>query len=80
MATPPINYSRHFQRISACVKLLCERIGFIEPFCLSEAMFNLRRACHSGMGRVSVALDVSIDRITCYLSPSFSTHTDGDCR
>ena len=79
MATPPINYSRHYQRISACVKLLCERIGFIEPLCLSEAMFNLRRACRSGMGRVSIALDVSINRKSSLLF-SLLTHTDGDCR
>ncbi len=33
------------QSVISCVQLLCERLAFIEPPEVTEAVFNLRRAC-----------------------------------
>lgn len=35
------------QSVISCVQLLCERLSFIEPPEVTEAVFNLRRACKS---------------------------------
>lgn len=67
MKHPPLNYVKQYQHVTACVKLLCERAGFFEPLCLSEAVFNLKRACRVAMGRdsfsTSIALDVSLGKM-----------------
>ena len=47
LATPPVNYTILSQSVISCIRLLCERMSFIEPFAVSEAVFNLRRACKS---------------------------------
>lgn len=44
-STPPVNYAKLSQNIISCVRLLCERMGFVETFSVSEAVYNLRRAC-----------------------------------
>ena len=41
------NYMKMCQRVISCVKMLCERLAFLEPLFLSEAVYNLRRACKS---------------------------------
>ncbi|XP_011404735.1 PREDICTED: phosphatidylinositol 4-phosphate 3-kinase C2 domain-containing subunit beta-like [Amphimedon queenslandica] len=61
MKTPPLNYIKQYQHVTACVKLLCERAGFIEPHCLSEAIFNLKRACQVAMGRDSFSTTIALD-------------------
>ena len=61
MANPPLNYIRQYQHITSCVKLLCERTGFIETLSVSEAVFNLKRACRSAMGRDSFAANIAVD-------------------
>ena len=61
MKSPPLNYVKQYQHVTACVKLLCERAGFIEPFCLSEAIFNLKRACQVAMGRDSFSTTFALD-------------------
>lgn len=35
------------QSVVSCVKLLCERLAFIEPPEITDAIFNLRRACRT---------------------------------
>ena len=35
----------HIQSVVSCVKLLCERLSFVEPPDVTEAVYNLRRAC-----------------------------------
>jgi hypothetical protein len=38
------------QTVISCVKLLCERLLYVEPPSLSNAIFSLRRACKSASG------------------------------
>jgi phosphatidylinositol-4-phosphate 3-kinase len=61
MTKPPLNYIRHYQQVTACIKMLCERAGSIEPLCVSESIFNLKRACRSAMGRDSFAANIAVD-------------------
>ena len=48
------------QSVVSCVRLLCERLSFIEPPNVTEAVYNLRRACRAAaipepdVGRVEV--------------------------
>lgn len=35
------------QSVVSCVRLLCERLSFIEPPNITEAVYNLRRACRA---------------------------------
>ena len=41
----PVDYQRYMLGVISCVRLLCERMMFVEPFDVTEAVFNLRRAC-----------------------------------
>ena len=43
----PVPIPALVQSVISCVKLLCERLLFIEPASLSDAVYNLRRACKS---------------------------------
>ena len=41
----PFGLSTLAQSVISCVRLLCERLSFLEPPEVTEAVFNLRRAC-----------------------------------
>ena len=61
LSSHPVNYQRHSMSVISCVRLLCERMMFIEPFAVSEAVFNLKRACKatSTPEEFTIALEVS---------------------
>lgn len=61
LTTPPVNYTRLCQTILACVKLICERLGFFEPVCLSEAVYNLKRVCNYAQDRDSLSANIAVD-------------------
>ena len=50
LAKSPVNYPRICHQTVACVRLICERIGFVEPVGVAEAIFDLQRACKSAGG------------------------------
>ena len=41
----PLGLPTFSQSVISCVRLLCERLLFIEPPDVTDAVFNLRRAC-----------------------------------
>jgi len=45
MQSSPLAAPTMVQSVVSCVKLLCERMSFIEPPEITDAVFNLRRAC-----------------------------------
>ena len=55
------------QAVVSCVKLLCERLSFVEPPAISEAVLNLRRACRTAS---SADLMASARDLVSPLTPS----------
>lgn len=58
---PPVNYTRMCHQTIACVKLICERFGFIETVRVSEAIFDLQRACQAFKGNDDFSLSIQVD-------------------
>ena len=66
LTTPPVNYTRLCQTTLACVKLICERLGFFEPVCISEAVYNLKRVCKYAQDRDSLSANIAVDVSSSY--------------
>ena len=66
LTTPPVNYTRLCQTTLACVKLICERLGFFEPVCISEAVYNLKRVCNYAQDRDSLSANIAVDVSSSY--------------
>ena len=71
LTQPPVNYVRMCHQTLACVRHVCERMGFIQPVCVSEAVFDLERACNAVGGvedfSMGFQVDVSIIIVMKYL-------------
>ena len=62
LVKPPVNYTRMCHQTIACVRLMCERMGFIEPVGVAEAVFEFQRACQAmGGGNNDFSLSFQVD-------------------
>ncbi len=48
-------------QIVACIRLICERMGFIQPVCVAEAIIELQRACQSVRGNDDLSINFEVD-------------------
>ncbi len=63
------------QSVISCVNLICERLGFVEPPEVIDAVFNLRRACNT-----ATQLETSLSPTVCIYIIITLVHTNNTYR